>query len=163
MLWSVSWSWLFVKATYKEGLDFGRIYCYWEPTGNIRTFLECYRINRYYNVKCSAIWRQEKEERKSRTFTSFDVKLDVLHRELDRGSLDAQGTVEQFGNDSDVCSIYFLFLPIFVFLFLSWYTCLLAYWYQKLCSCGSSNQVYGQDYTTFTVLTRQKCHHEDLS
>ena len=152
-----------LSRLHKQGLDFCRIYCYWEPTGNIKTFLECYRINRYYNVKFSAIWRQEKEERKSRTFTSFDVKLDVLHRDLDRGSLDAQGTVEQFGDDSDVCSIYFLFLPIFVFLFLSWYTCLLAYWCQKLCSCGSSNQVYGQDYTTFTVLTRQKCHHADLS
>ena len=30
---------------------------------------------------------------------------------------DAQGTVEQFGSDSDVCFVYFLFLRIFVFLF----------------------------------------------
>ena len=39
---------------------------------------------------------QQREERNSRTFTSFDVKLDVLHRDLDRSSFDAQGTVEQF-------------------------------------------------------------------
>ena len=55
------------KTTYEQGLDFVRSYCYGGPTGNMRTFLENWRINHYFNAKFFAIWRQEKEERKSRT------------------------------------------------------------------------------------------------
>ena len=29
------------RTTYKQGLDFGRSYCYREPTSNMKTFLEC--------------------------------------------------------------------------------------------------------------------------
>ena len=48
---------------------------------------------------------------------SFDVKLNMLHQDIDRGSFDARGTVEQLSNDSDVCFIHFLLLRAFVFLF----------------------------------------------
>ena len=53
---------------------------------------------------------------------SFDVKLNMLHRDIDRDSFDARGTVEEFSNDSTVCFIHFLLLRAFVFLFLSWYS-----------------------------------------
>ena len=113
------------KTTCKQELDFVRSYCYAGPTSNMRTFLESWRINRHYNVKFCAIWRQKKEERKSRIFMSFDVKLNMLN--IDRSSFDARGTVEEFSNDSDVC-IHFLLLRGFVFLFSSWY----SYWYTSL-------------------------------
>ena len=122
------------------------------------TFLESWRINHYYNVKFSAIWRQEKEERKSQTFKLFDVKMDILHRDIDRGNFDAweRSNGRSVSNGSGVCFIYFLFSRIFVFLLLSWYKCLLVYWYQKLCSSGSSNQAHGQDYTNFTIFDETK-------
>ena len=60
----------------------------------------------------SDIKEQEKEERKSRTFMSVGIKLDILHQDLDRGSFNARGTVEQFSNDSDVCFIFLIFMNI---------------------------------------------------
>ena len=41
---------------------------------------------------------------------SFDVRLNMLN--IDRGSFDARGTVEEFSNDSDVCFIHFLLLGL---------------------------------------------------
>ena len=33
---------------------------------------------------------------------SFDVKLNMLHQDIDLGSFDARGTVEQFSNGSGI-------------------------------------------------------------
>ena len=85
------------------------------PMGNIRTFFwkaEQLTVTIVLIFLQSDIKEQEKEERKSRTFMSIGIKLDRLHQDLDRGSFNAGGTVEQFSNGSDVCFIFLIFMNI---------------------------------------------------
>ena len=105
------------ETTYKQELDFVRSYCYVWPTGNIKTVWKVEELTVTIMSNFMQSDDRKKEERKSRIFMSFDVKLNMPHWDIDRGSFDARGTVS---NDSDVCFIHFLLLRAFVFLFLSW-------------------------------------------